>query len=55
MSSEAAVAEAPHSTRRVHYLNANYGVRSWLLTRDHKRIGILYAISMTFFFASRSK
>ncbi len=51
MSSEAAVAEAPHNTHRVHYLNANYGVRSWLLTRDHKRIGILYAISMTFFFA----
>jgi cytochrome c oxidase subunit 1 len=33
-----------------HYLNWTYGVRSWLLTTDHKRIGILYMISVTFFF-----
>jgi cytochrome c oxidase subunit 1 len=33
------------------YLNHEYGVLSWLLTRDHKRIGILYALSITFFFA----
>jgi cytochrome c oxidase subunit 1 len=32
------------------YLNADYGVRSWLLTTDHKRIAILYLISVTFFF-----
>ena len=36
--------------RRKHYLNAQWGVRSWLLTRDHKRIAILYMISITFFF-----
>ncbi len=36
--------------RRTHYLNADYGVWSWLLTRDHKRIAILYLISLTFFF-----
>jgi len=36
---------------KVHYLNADYGIRSWLLTTDHKRIGILYLISITFFFA----
>ena len=35
---------------RVHYLNADYGVKSWLLTKDHKRIGILYLISITLFF-----
>lgn len=35
---------------RVHYLNWAYGVRSWLLSTDHKRIGILYLISITFFF-----
>jgi cytochrome c oxidase subunit 1 len=35
---------------RVHYLNAKYGIRSWLLTTDHKRIAILYLISITFFF-----
>ncbi len=32
------------------YLNAGYGVKSWLLTLDHKRIAILYLISITFFF-----
>src|SRR6201985_1867816 len=25
-----------------HYLNDGYGIKSWLLTRDHKRIGLLY-------------
>jgi cytochrome c oxidase subunit I len=35
----------------VHYLNESYGIGSWLLTRDHKRIGLLYLISVTFFFA----
>ena len=35
----------------VNYLNADYGVWSWLLTKDHKRIGLLYLISVTFFFA----
>jgi cytochrome c oxidase subunit 1 len=37
--------------RRKHYLNADYGVKSWLLTKDHKRIAILYLISITLFFA----
>jgi cytochrome c oxidase subunit 1 len=36
---------------RLHYLNTDYGILSWLLTRDHKRIGILYLISVTLFFA----
>ncbi|MEP6768155.1 MAG: cbb3-type cytochrome c oxidase subunit I, partial [Acidobacteriota bacterium] len=35
---------------RENYLTAGYGVRSWLLTRDHKRIALLYLISITFFF-----
>ncbi|MEM6455293.1 MAG: cytochrome c oxidase subunit I [Acidobacteriota bacterium] len=34
-----------------HYLNASHGLKSWLLTTDHKRIGILYLVSITFFFA----
>ena len=29
------------------YLNATHTIRSWLLTRDHKRIAILYMISIT--------
>src|SRR6202171_6401004 len=33
-----------------HYLNATYGLRSWLLTTDHKRIALLYLGSVTFFF-----
>ena len=33
-----------------HYLNATYGLRSWLLTTDHKRIALLYLASVTFFF-----
>ncbi len=36
--------------RRLHYLNANYGLKSWLLTTDHKRIAWLYLVSVTFFF-----
>src|SRR5438874_481824 len=32
------------------YLNISYRVRSWLLTQDHKRIAILYMISITLFF-----
>jgi cytochrome c oxidase subunit 1 len=33
-----------------HYLNAKYGLRSWLLTTDHKRIALLYLGSVTLFF-----
>lgn len=32
------------------YIHAGYGVKSWLLTVDHKRIAILYLISITLFF-----
>jgi cytochrome c oxidase subunit 1 len=32
------------------YLNADYGWRSWLFTLDHKRIALLYLVSITFFF-----
>jgi cytochrome c oxidase subunit 1 len=32
------------------YLNAEYGLKSWLFTQDHKRIAVLYLISVTFFF-----
>ncbi len=35
---------------RRHYLNVDYGVRSWLLTTDHKRIAILYLCSITAMF-----
>src|ERR1700734_1906147 len=35
---------------RENYLNKEYGVWSWLLTTDHKRIALLYLLSITFFF-----
>ena len=27
------------------YLNADYSVKSWLLTTDHKRIALLYLVA----------
>jgi cytochrome c oxidase subunit 1 len=38
------------SNERKNYINAEYGIRSWLLTTDHKRIALLYLISITAFF-----
>ncbi len=35
---------------RDNYLTAGHGLRSWLLTKDHKRIALLYLISITAFF-----
>ncbi|MDC0292566.1 cbb3-type cytochrome c oxidase subunit I, partial [Candidatus Binatia bacterium] len=37
----------PPEVEEENYLNAEYGVRSWLLTRDHKRIGLLYLFTLT--------
>jgi cytochrome c oxidase subunit 1 len=34
----------------LNYLNQETGILSWLLTEDHKRIGLLYVLSITFFF-----
>ena len=45
-----ATAETNHELPRQHYLNADYGIKSWLLTTDHKRIALLYLASITFFF-----
>jgi cytochrome c oxidase subunit 1 len=39
-----------HDEPKVNYLNVSYGVRSWLLTTDHKRIGLLYLASVTVMF-----
>jgi cytochrome c oxidase subunit 1 len=40
----------PRPTPREDYLNVRFGVRSWLLTTDHKRIAILYLVSITLMF-----
>ncbi len=34
----------------VHYLNHDKSIRSWLLTIDHKRIGIMYLVSVSIAF-----
>jgi cytochrome c oxidase subunit 1 len=38
------------STERANYLNSEYGIRSWLFTTDHKRIALLYLLSITAMF-----
>jgi cytochrome c oxidase subunit 1 len=45
---EAATVEP--AAKPVHYLNAHYGVLSWLFTTDHKRIALLYLVSITLMF-----
>jgi cytochrome c oxidase subunit 1 len=40
----------PPGRRRLNYLNVSYGVKSWLLTIDHKRIALLYLASVTVMF-----
>ncbi|MFB3916872.1 MAG: cytochrome c oxidase subunit I [Terriglobales bacterium] len=44
------MATATQIAEREHYLNAEYGIKSWLLTTDHKRIALLYLISITLMF-----
>src|SRR5262245_12236110 len=34
----------------LHYLNNGHGLKSWLLTKDHKRIAIMYLISISVYF-----
>lgn len=41
---------APPEAERVTYLNVAYGVTSWLLTKDHKRIALLYLVTVTAMF-----
>ena len=38
------------AVERENYLNASHGLKSWLLTKDHKRIGLLYLFTITLFF-----
>jgi cytochrome c oxidase subunit 1 len=36
--------------QRENYLNSSYGLKSWLLTKDHKRIALLYFATISVFF-----
>ena len=50
MSSAAPEQAGVKRTSRLNYLTADYGIRSWLLATDHKRIALLYLVSITLFF-----
>ncbi len=55
MSSVTQAIPTPHELSRwempeEHYLNDDYTLKSWLLTTDHKRIAILYLLSISFAF-----
>jgi cytochrome c oxidase subunit 1 len=47
----AAVDAARLHRGRINYLNVSYGIKSWLLTIDHKRIALLYLASVSIMFA----
>jgi cytochrome c oxidase subunit 1 len=50
-TSVSAAAEAADLRRgKPNYLNISYGVKSWLLTVDHKRIALLYLASVSIMF-----
>jgi cytochrome c oxidase subunit I len=44
------VLQDPRTIETPNYLNAEYGWKSWLFTKDHKRIAVLYIISITVMF-----
>lgn len=43
--------QPPEIKETPNYLNAEYGWKSWLFTTDHKRIAVLYLISISVMFA----
>jgi len=36
--------------KELNYITNGYSVKSWLLTKDHKRIALMYLLAITFFF-----
>jgi cytochrome c oxidase subunit 1 len=44
------VLQHPEAVETPNYLNQEYGWKSWLFTKDHKRIAVLYIISITVMF-----
>ncbi len=46
----AALLPPPPEESRENYLSIAHGVLSWLLTKDHKRIGLLYLLTVTAMF-----
>ena len=37
---------------KLNYLNNGFSLKSWLLTKDHKRIAIMYLITVSLLFLS---
>ena len=50
MSTAPDIATHAPSLPKEHYLNATRGFKSWALTVDHKRIGVMYLVSVLTFF-----
>lgn len=50
MIDAARIDDIPVVPPKDNYINRAYSIKSWLLTKDHKRIAILYLITITFFF-----
>ena len=50
MSTATIEQQASTNGHKENYLNVDHGIKSWLLTLDHKRIGILYLVTITVFF-----
>ena len=50
MSATATPPEVLDDAARPNYLNVQHTIASWLLTKYHKRIAVLYLISISFFF-----
>ncbi len=38
------------ATPEINFLNADYSLKSWLLTTDHKRIGLMFLVTISSFF-----
>ncbi|KXK00695.1 MAG: cytochrome-c oxidase [Acidobacteria bacterium OLB17] len=50
METVGAIEAGSYGTAKLNYLNNGSTLRSWLLTKDHKRIAIMYLISVSVFF-----
>ena len=50
MQTQDAINPGAGATPRTNYLTNGYTLKSWLLTKDHKRIAIMYLITVSLFF-----
>src|SRR5665213_3949478 len=50
MSATQEILLPPSEAEKLNYLTAEHGIKGWLLTTDHKRIGLLYLYTILIFF-----